>query len=506
LYLKTKKKVKVMDSNAQEEPDQDITIENSFVWAKLGGHPFWPAQVVAAAGTGLPQKKGQVIVKFYGTNDYASVKVSPEYLKSYDEFKDQKPRKKRNKNFLKAVKQIERAMKGEPVESDNDDKHSKKRKMDTGTTATPAAPPPAAAKDNAKKGRKSRSRTQSPRNNRTSSPASSSKSSTEPDETFGPVNGARTTMTTEESNTSLEKVINQVPPSEDRIGFIGCGIMGTPMALNLKKTGHNVACYNRTHAKTQPLKEAGITVYETLRQVIENCDIVFACVSDPKAARDIVFGQNGILQYVNSKKAYVDMSTVDPETAEEISQAIKQKGGRFLEAPVSGSKKPAETGELIIMCAGDRSLYVDCYTMFEAMSKKWFFMGDVGTGARMKIVVNGIMGAHMAALAEGMALAEKCDLDPLTLLEILSLGALSSPLVTSKGSSILEGDFPSQFPLKHQQKDLRLAVGLSEDVAQPLSVIGASNELFKRAVAEGYGERDMASVYRTLNHSPLEHS
>ena len=82
-------------------------------------------------------------------------------------------------------------------------------------------------------------------------------------------------MTTEESNTSLEKVINQVPPSEDRIGFIGCGIMGTPMALNLKKTGHNVACYNRTHAKTQPLKEAGITVYETLRQVIENCDIVF---------------------------------------------------------------------------------------------------------------------------------------------------------------------------------------------------------------------------------------
>ena len=88
---------------------------------------------------------------------------------------------------------------------------------------------------------------------------------------IGPVNG----QTKNGESSSLEKVINQVPPSEDRIGFIGCGIMGTPMALNLKKTGHNVSVYNRTHTKTQPLRDAGITVYETLRQVIENCDIVF---------------------------------------------------------------------------------------------------------------------------------------------------------------------------------------------------------------------------------------
>lgn len=284
-----------MDSSQTEENNDDITTENSFVWAKLGGHPFWPAQVVSPIGTGLSTKKGQVIVKFYGTNDYASVKVSPEYLKSYDEFKDQKPRKKRNKNFLKAVKQIERAMKGEPVESESEKEH-----QDTPKVGRPAKRKSEVTKDEkSKKGKTeikspSRSRTQSPRQSSSrTSPASSSKSKESENEVeLGPVNG----QTKNGESSSLEKVINQVPPSEDRIGFIGCGIMGTPMALNLKKTGHNVSVYNRTHTKTQPLRDAGITVYETLRQVIENCDIVFACVSDPKAAREVVFGQNGILQ------------------------------------------------------------------------------------------------------------------------------------------------------------------------------------------------------------------
>lgn len=272
-----------MDSNSQtEEPDQDITKEKTFVWAKLGGnemnfgpvfrqflgHPFWPAQVVDPSGTGLSCKKGQVVVKFFGTNDYASVKVCGESLKKYDDFKDQKPRKKRNKNFLKAVKQIERAMRGEPVESETEEKASpapqRKRKSEVVKTEV------------AKKGRPevkspARSRTQSPRVSSRASPASSSKSTDNDELAIGPVNGTKK----DTNSSSLEKVINQVPPSEDRIGFIGCGIMGTPMALNLKKTGHNVSVYNRTLSKTQVLRDAGITVYETLRQVIENCDIVF---------------------------------------------------------------------------------------------------------------------------------------------------------------------------------------------------------------------------------------
>merc|ERR1712130_497092 len=233
--------------------------------------------------------------------------------------------------------------------------------------------------------------------------------------------------------------------NQSRIGFLGMGIMGTPMAMNLVRSGHNVAVWNRTTEKTKPVVALGATVYTQKKELFSNCDIVFACVSDPAAARDIVFGKDGIADYITNGKAYVDMSTVDAETSIAIGNAIKEKGGRFLEAPVSGSKRPAEAGELIIMCAGDRSLYVDCYSPFEAMSKKWFFMGELGAGAKMKLVVNAIMGAQMVALSEGMALAEKCDLDQVTLLEILPLGALCSPLVTGKGSAILESNFPPHF-------------------------------------------------------------
>jgi len=496
--------------------DVDLTKEDTFVWAKLAGYPFWPGQVVNPSGTGLSAKKGSVIVKFYGTNDYAPVKI--DLLKPYDGSKDQRPGKKKRKGLMKAIKQIECAIKGEPIVSDSESE-PKKAKV---SRKSESKPKPTAQKSSRSPSPRSPAKSQKARRDRSKSPASSSKNKDSDSESqdekhrppkkrpnYSATNGVQSPTkptTAPVPPSSLAKLIQPVPPSEDRIGFIGCGIMGTPMALNLIKTGHNVSVYNRTQSKTEIFSEQGYSVYHTLRQIIENCDIVFACVSDPKAARDIVFGPDGILQYVTPKKAYVDMSTVDPQTAQDISAAIKAKGGRYLEAPVSGSKRPAEAGELIIMAAGDRSLYVDCYTMFEAMSKKWFFMGDVGTGAKMKLVVNAIMGAHMAALAEGMALAEKCELDQVTLLEILSLGALSSPLVTSKGSAILESNFPSQFPLRHQQKDLRLAMNLSEEVAQPMSVVGSSNELFKRAVAQGHGDRDMASVYRIVNHSDLDHS
>lgn len=511
----------------------DLTKEDTFVWAKLAGYPFWPGQVVHASTANISSKKGHVIVKFFGTNDFAAVKTGPEFLKSYDGEKGPKRKKAPRKGLSKAIKQIERAMRGEPIDSDPEEEPKKiektekikkiapKPKQDPKTPkkSSRSASPKIVLKKNSKRdGSPSSSR--SPKHLRVESEESdldqplTSRPILPKKRTYNVPNGlggrespAKKEPRSEGSLGALaNKLTSNIPPSEDRIGFIGLGIMGAPMASNLIRTGHNVSVYNRTKSKTTEFPEMGAKVYETLRQIIENCDIVFACVSDPKAAREIVFGPDGILKYVNNKKAYVDMSTVDPETAQEISTAIRAQGGRFLEAPVSGSKKPAEAGELIIMCAGDRSLYVDCYTMFEAMSKKWFFMGEVGTGAKMKLVVNAIMGAHMAALAEGMALAERCDLDQVTLLEILSLGALSSPLVTSKGSQILESNFPRQFPLAHQQKDLRLAMKLSEDVAQPLSVVSASNELFKRAVAHGHGDRDMASVYRIVNHSNLDHS
>ncbi|CAG5105888.1 Oidioi.mRNA.OKI2018_I69.chr1.g2541.t1.cds [Oikopleura dioica] len=430
------------------DEEKDLTAIGSFVWAKVTGHPFWPGQVVES-GPGIKARSGYVVVRFYASNDFASVKPTNDQLKAYKPGTVQTPGKKNRKLLNKAIRHIERAMKGEKNTTDDGPAAGKAQNMDSGSSSSRIRPSIVPA-----------------------------------------------------DSTSLATILPQasgIPATTAKLGFLGLGIMGGAMAMNLLRTGHDVSVWNRTASKTIPLRNRGATVYDTKRQIVENCDIIFACVSDPKAAREIVFGNGGVLKYMNDQKAYVDMSTVDPETAIAIGEAIRSKGGRFLEAPVSGSKVPAELGELIIMCAGDRTLYVDLYSCMEAISKKWFFLSEVGSAARMKLVVNSIMGAQMAALAEGMALAEKCDLDQVTLLEILSLGALGSKMVNAKGSAILESNFPPNFPLRLQQKDLRLAVSLSDKVHQPISVIASANELYKRSMAANLGDSDMSAVYEVVH-------
>jgi len=527
-----------------ENENDDLTKEGNFVWAKLSGHPFWPGQIVSE-GPGLKSRSGTIVVKFFASNDYAQVK--PDQLKAYKPGEKQTPGKKQRKLLSKAIRHIERAIKGEKIESEDENPPpEKKSKKSTSATASPkvssrsntptriALTPKKTLGSKNKVSKVSKLKRQNSNVSSASNSVASSSdvesssarqekdsdtdakstpsrkrqqkldTSKENGETGSDFFRVRPAVTPEvkaaDSSTSLANIIDGVPATDLKIGFIGCGIMGVPMAMSMIRTGHDVSVWNRTADKTKPLEEMGAKVYDTKRQIVENCDIVFACVSDPKAARDVVFGTDGILKYINSEKSYVDMSTVDSETSIAIGNAIKGKGGRFLEAPVSGSKKPAEVGELIIICAGDRTLYVDCYTCFEAMSRKWFYLApDIGSAAKMKLVVNSIMGAQMAALSEGMALAEKCDLDQVTLLEILSLGALCSPLVTGKGSAILESNFPPNFPLKHQQKDLRLALELSETVSASMPVVGAANELYKRAKSAGLGDRDMAAVYQVVN-------
>merc|ERR1712137_1468141 len=259
-------------------------------------------------------------------------------LKPYDGSKDQRPGKKKRKGLIKAIKQIECAIKGEPIVSDSESE-PKKAKV---SRKSESKPKPTAQKSSRSPSPRSPAKSQKARRDRSKSPASSSKNKDSDSESqyekhrppkkrpnYSATNGVQSPSkpTAPVPPSSLSKLIQPVPPSEDRIGFIGCGIMGTPMALNLIKTGHNVSVYNRTQSKTEIFSEQGYSVYHTLRQIIENCDIVFACVSDPQAARDIVFGPDGILQYVTPKKAYVDMSTVDPQTAQDISAAIKAKGG-----------------------------------------------------------------------------------------------------------------------------------------------------------------------------------
>lgn len=283
-----------------------------------------------------------------------------------------------------------------------------------------------------------------------------------------------------------------------RYGFLGLGIMGRAMTANLIKAGHELVVWNRNGTKCAPLVEMGAKQMESPREVAELCDVTFAMLADPAAAEAVCLGPRGVVEGIRPGCGYVDMSTIDPETSIDIADAITEQGARFLEAPVSGSRKPAEDGALIILTAGDRSLYDEVAPALDVLGKKRVFLGAVGQAARMKLVVNMIMGGMMTAFSEGLSLAQKSRLGVDDLLEVLDAGAIANPMFALKGPLMASGEFAAAFPLKHMEKDLRLALELGDDLEQGLGTAEAAQESFAQALQAGLGDEDFSAVHRII--------
>ncbi|XP_069840400.1 cytokine-like nuclear factor N-PAC isoform X1 [Dendropsophus ebraccatus] len=309
-----------------------------------------------------------------------------------------------------------------------------------------------------------------------------------------------------------------ITPTDKKIGFLGLGLMGSGIVSNLLKMGHTVTVWNRTAEKNTSggihsevwdqddtskcdlFIQEGAHMGRTPAEVVSTCDITFACVADPKAAKDLVLGPSGVLQGIRPGKCYVDMSTVDPETVAELAQVITSRGGRFLEAPVAGNQQLSNDGMLIILAAGDQGVYEDCSSCFQAMGKTSFFLGEVGNAARMMLIINMVQGSFMATIAEGMTLAQVTGQSQQTLLDILIQSQLSSIFLDQKCQNILQGNFKPDFYLKYIQKDLRLAIALGDSVNHPTPMAAAANEVYKRAKALDQSDNDMSAVYRAYIH------
>ncbi|KAK8734192.1 hypothetical protein OTU49_006052, partial [Cherax quadricarinatus] len=240
---------------------------------------------------------------------------------------------------------------------------------------------------------------------------------------------------------------------------------------------------------------AGAKEMMTPSDVIAAADITFSCVSDPQVAKNMVFGNCGVLQEISADKGYVEMTGIDAETSQDIAEAIGAQGGRYLEAQVQGSKVQAEEGTLVILAAGDRTLFDDCQSCFQAMGKNSFYLGEVGNASKMNLVLQVMAGVTLAGLAEGMALADRAGLQQKDVMEIMELTSLACPLMIEKGKAIIEGGFPTHLPLQHMQKDLRLGMLMGDMLELPLPLTAATNEVFKHAKRLGYGEHDVSSVY-----------
>eukprot|EP00197_Chlamydomonas_leiostraca_P011313 CAMPEP_0202865804 /NCGR_PEP_ID=MMETSP1391-20130828/6361_1 /ASSEMBLY_ACC=CAM_ASM_000867 /TAXON_ID=1034604 /ORGANISM="Chlamydomonas leiostraca, Strain SAG 11-49" /LENGTH=322 /DNA_ID=CAMNT_0049545681 /DNA_START=91 /DNA_END=1059 /DNA_ORIENTATION=- len=287
-------------------------------------------------------------------------------------------------------------------------------------------------------------------------------------------------------------------PGKTKLGFAGIGIMGLAMTRNLIKAGYEVYVWNRNPAKCDPLKAEGAKVVSSPKQLAQAADYTFAMLSDPPAALEVATGPDGIVAGLAKGKGYVDVSTVDAETSQAIAAAVRGSGAAFLEAPVSGSKKPAEDGKLIFLTAGDQALFDAVAGPLGAMGKASFFLGEVGAGANMKLVVNMIMGSMMVAFAEGLALAEQSGLKQQDLLDVLGLGAIAAPMFAMKGPSMMAHKYAPAFPLKHQQKDMRLAIQLGDQHAQTLPVASAANAAYLQARGKGLGDEDFSAVLEAI--------
>lgn len=284
-----------------------------------------------------------------------------------------------------------------------------------------------------------------------------------------------------------------------KIGFVGLGIMGSAMASNLQKAGYRLVVWNRTAEKCALFVQGGAVRALSPRGVAEASDIVIAMMANPAAVTAVRDGEHGIIAGLKPGGGYLDMSTVDAETSRESSRLAHERSALFLEAPVAGSRKPAEDATLTVMAGGDRALYDSALPLLEKMAKKILFLGGLGNAASMKLANNLVMGGMLTALCEGMALAAGAGLDLAQFMEVLDSGAIANPMFRMKGNAIANnGEFPTAFPLKHMQKDLRLALRAAEEMGQPLFVTATVNELFKKAMGAGLGDADFAAVSRVI--------
>ncbi|KAF8791062.1 putative oxidoreductase GLYR1 like protein [Argiope bruennichi] len=295
-------------------------------------------------------------------------------------------------------------------------------------------------------------------------------------------------------------VSRRVIPSDKEIGFIGLGMMGQRLVKNLLTCRHKVTVWNRTPEKCMPFTKIGAQLAQTPSDVVEKCDIIICCVSGPEASKSLVFGNCGILSGLDKSppgsKSYVEMTTLDPTTSLDIAEAISRKGGRYLEAPFNGSRENAEDGNLLIMSAGDKEVFVSCESCFFTLAKNAYYLGDeVGTGSKMNLILRMFMGVSSAGLAESMALVQHCKLSQINFMEIIELGPVSSSLLLEKGQAIMSRCFQTNNTLKYQQRDITLALALDNGHGQPMSVTTAANEVFKRAKRQKYSDHDVSAVY-----------
>ncbi|OPG46904.1 NAD(P)-dependent oxidoreductase [Helicobacter pylori] len=279
-----------------------------------------------------------------------------------------------------------------------------------------------------------------------------------------------------------------------KIGWIGLGAMGTPMATRLRDANLEVSVYNRTESKAAPLKEKGVAVYTSPIDLAAKVDLVFIMLSD-KAAIDAVLAPEFWEQM--SKKIVVNMSTIAPLESLSLEKIAQKHQATYLEAPVSGSVGAAKAGALLILAAGDEEVISKLKPVFAHLGSQTFYLGKIGQGTGAKLSINSLLAQMGVAYSEALLLAKHLGVDAESFLQIIGQSGMNSPLFQAKKGMWLQDNYPAAFSLKLMLKDIRLAKNEAGEAIK-LPFLFQAEELYSQAEKSGLGGLDMAAVYHYL--------
>jgi 3-hydroxyisobutyrate dehydrogenase-like beta-hydroxyacid dehydrogenase len=285
-----------------------------------------------------------------------------------------------------------------------------------------------------------------------------------------------------------------------KIGFIGLGLMGRPMAMNLLKAGHSLTVWNRTPSRADELVGAGATLAKTPREVAVASDLLLTIVSDPPALESVLWGSSGkddgALGGLKSGSIYIDSSTVSPALEKKIAASCKERGVRFLDAPVTGGDWGAREGNLVFMIGGDVEALKEVEPVLGVMGKKWFHLGPNGAGQTIKLAMNALLALQVGAMAEAIALVTKAGLNGEQLVEVMQASMARSGLLDLKSPLMLKGDYKPSFPLRLMHKDLGLALDLANQLGVALPATAAAREVYNYVKGEAKEDLDYSAVMR----------
>jgi 2-hydroxy-3-oxopropionate reductase len=279
-----------------------------------------------------------------------------------------------------------------------------------------------------------------------------------------------------------------------KVGFIGLGIMGKPMAKNLAKAGYDVMAFDIVPESVEDVKKAGCKGCGAIKEVAEECDLIVTMLPNSPHVKAVVLGEGGVIEYAKKGTLIVDMSSIAPQASKEMYEALAEKGIRMIDAPVSGGEPKAIDGTLAIMVGGNQEDFDRAKPLFDVMGSSAVLVGDIGSGNTCKLVNQVIVALNIAAVSEGMMLAKRAGTDPYKVFEAIKGGLAGSTVMNAKVPMMLEGDFKPGFRIGLHIKDLNNALDTGAVTGTPLILTAEVMQMMQTLRADGEDMSDHSAI------------